>query len=99
MTSGFALKAAAIGALFLIASAAPAQRWHGGSDFDPAYATHFGFAPGNSSGPYAYDDSGRYESNSGYVRADASYCVQHHRSHNPTMRTYPGYDGRRHSCP
>jgi BA14K-like protein len=99
MTSRFALKAATIGALFLIASAAQAQRWQGGGGFDPAYAVHFGFAPGASSGPYASDGSDRYESNSGHVRADASSCVQHGRSHNPTTQTYFGYDGRRHSCP
>jgi hypothetical protein len=99
MTSTFALKAAAIGALLLIATAAQAQRWHGGSDFDPAYATHFGFAPGNSSGPYAYVGTDRYDSNSGHVRAGASSCVQHDRSHNPMTRTYLGYDGRRYSCP
>jgi hypothetical protein len=99
MTSTFALKATAIGALFLIATAAQAQRRHGGSDFDPAYATHFGFAPGDNSGPYAYADSNRYDSNSTPVPAGAPSSVQHARSYNPAARTQLEHDGRRHSRP
>jgi hypothetical protein len=99
MKSRFALKATAVGALFLIATEAQAQRWQGGSNFDPAYATHFGFALGDNSGPYAYDDSNRYDSKSGRVPAGASYSVQHDRSYNPAARTDPGYHGRRYSRP
>jgi BA14K-like protein len=99
MTSRFAPKAAAIGTLFLIATAAQAQRLHDESYYDPAYATHFGFAPDYNSGPYAYDDSYGYDSNSGYMAVEgASYCAQHDRSYNPTTGTYLGYDGQRHPC-
>jgi BA14K-like protein len=99
MKSSFALKAGAIGALFLIKTAAQAQRLHGGSYYDPAYAAHFGFGTDYSRGPYAYDDSYGYNSNSSAPAEDASYCARHYRAYNPTTGTYLGYDGHRRSCP
>jgi BA14K-like protein len=100
MTSKSALKATAIGALVLIATAAQAQaqRLQGGNHYDPAYATNFGFAPEYGSGPYAYDNRSGNNSNSAYGAAeDVSSPVQRHRAYGPATGTYLGYDGRRHS--
>jgi hypothetical protein len=99
MKSRFAQKAGAIGALFLIATAAQAQQLHGGTDYDPAYAAHFGFATGSTHGPYAYDDSYGYNSNSSVLAEDRSYCARHHRAYNPATGAYLGHDGHRRSCP